>query len=162
MHVARNRRRYVAKSGEERVYESVLVRRTYRDGGKVRHQTLANLSALPDEVVAVIEAALKGRRHLRKTWGPLTYTDEHPPPRANPVAPAQCSAHARAKASSQHNQLGHPYRSFRGLLDHLATLTRNHTRINGTDTTVPMLAEPTPDQRHAFELIGAPIPTSLT
>jgi hypothetical protein len=37
MHVARNKRTYVAKSGEQRVYESALVRRTYRDGGKVRH-----------------------------------------------------------------------------------------------------------------------------
>jgi len=42
------------------VYESVLVRRTYRDGGKVRHETLANLSALPAEAVSAIEATLKG------------------------------------------------------------------------------------------------------
>src|SRR6266567_3050945 len=62
MHVARNRRTYVAKSGERRVYESVLVRRTYREGGKVRHETLANLSALPGEAVAAIEATLKGER----------------------------------------------------------------------------------------------------
>ena len=60
MHVARNKRRYVARSGEQRVYESVLVRRTYREGGKVRHETLANLSALPAEAVAAIEATLKG------------------------------------------------------------------------------------------------------
>src|SRR5919204_1397 len=62
MHVARNKRAYVAKSGERRVYESVLVRRTYRDGGKVRHETLANLPALPAEAVAAIEATLKGER----------------------------------------------------------------------------------------------------
>ena len=62
MHVARNRRTYVAKSGERRVYESVLVRRTYRDGGRVRHETLANLSALPAEAVSAIEATLKGER----------------------------------------------------------------------------------------------------
>src|SRR6516162_11294643 len=60
MHVARNKRTYVTKSGEQRVYESVLVRRTYRDGGKVRHETLANLSALPAEAVAAVEATLKG------------------------------------------------------------------------------------------------------
>src|SRR5215468_4154849 len=60
MHVARNRRAYVARSGERRVYESVLVRRTYRDGGKVKHETLANLSALPGQAVDAIEAALKG------------------------------------------------------------------------------------------------------
>ena len=62
MHVARNRRTYTAKSGERRVYESVLVRRTYRDGTKVRHETLANLSALPAETVSAIEATLKGER----------------------------------------------------------------------------------------------------
>src|SRR5690349_12277176 len=62
MHVARNKRTYVAKSGERRVYESVLVRRTFRDGGKVRHETLANLSALPKQAVAAIEATLKGER----------------------------------------------------------------------------------------------------
>ena len=62
MHVARNRRTYTAKSGEQRVYESVLVRRTYRDGSKVRHETLANLSALPAETVSAIEATLKGER----------------------------------------------------------------------------------------------------
>src|SRR6476619_2508230 len=62
MHVARNKRTYVAKSGERRVYESVLVRRTYREAGKVRHETLANLSALPAEAVTAIEATLKGER----------------------------------------------------------------------------------------------------
>src|SRR5579863_529165 len=62
MHVARNKRTYTAKSGEQRVYESVLVRRTYRDGGKVRHETLANLSALPAEAVSAIEATLRGER----------------------------------------------------------------------------------------------------
>src|SRR5881398_2536568 len=62
MHVARNKRTYVAKSGERRVYESVLVRRTYRDGSKVRHETLANLSALPEQAVDAIEATLKGER----------------------------------------------------------------------------------------------------
>ncbi|MGO9781123.1 MAG: IS1634 family transposase [Streptosporangiaceae bacterium] len=44
------------------MYESVLVRRTYRDGSKVRHETLANLSALPAEAVSAIEATLKGER----------------------------------------------------------------------------------------------------
>jgi hypothetical protein len=52
----------MAKSGDQRVYESVLVRRTYRDGSKVRHETLANLSALPADAVAAIEATLKGER----------------------------------------------------------------------------------------------------
>ncbi len=61
MHVARNRRGYVTKSGEERVYETILLRRSFRDGAKVRHETLANLSKLPPELVAAIEATLKGQ-----------------------------------------------------------------------------------------------------
>src|SRR5882757_4978373 len=77
MHVARNRRTYVAKSGEQRVYESVLVRRTYRDGGKVRHETLANLSALPAEAVTAIEATLKGE-HLVPAGQAVTITASLP------------------------------------------------------------------------------------
>ena len=96
--------------------------------------------------------------HLRKAWAPLTFTDEHPPTRDNPVAPAHRSPQAQTKASTQHDADGNPLRSFRGLLDHLATLTRNDIHYHGTNATVPTLAEPTPDQRRAFDLIGTPIP----
>ena len=96
--------------------------------------------------------------HLRKAWAPLTFTDEHPPARDTPIAPAQRSPQAQAKASTQHDANGNPLRSFRGLLDHLATLTRNDIHYHGTNATVPTLAEPTPDQRRAFDLIGTPIP----
>jgi hypothetical protein len=99
--------------------------------------------------------------HLRQAWAPLTYTDEEPAAPANPVAPARRSASAQAKASRQHDQDGRPYRSFQGLLAHLATLTRNELRFAGTPATVPVLTEPTSEQRQAFELIGAPIPLTL-
>src|SRR5215470_14229908 len=99
--------------------------------------------------------------HLRRAWAPLTFTDENPPPPSDPVLPATRSARAQAKASYQHDEYGRPYRSFRGLLDHLATLTRNQVRFAGTTATVPMLAEPTSTQREAFDLVGAPIPLTL-
>ena len=99
--------------------------------------------------------------HLRRAWAPLTFTDENPPAPADPVLPATRSARAQAKASYQHDEYGRPYRSFRGLLAHLATLTRNQVRFAGTTATVPMLAEPTSTQREAFDLIGAPIPVAL-
>jgi hypothetical protein len=95
--------------------------------------------------------------HLRRAWAPLTFTDEHPPARDNPVKPAQRSPAAQAKASRRHHPNGTPLRSFRGLLDHLATLTRNDLRYHHTTTEVPTLAEPTPEQRRAFDLIGTPI-----
>src|SRR6187431_1761548 len=61
MHVARTPSKYVDKAGKVRRYESVLVRRTYRDGARVRHETLANLSKLPAETIAAVEASLKGQ-----------------------------------------------------------------------------------------------------
>jgi tRNA synthetases class II core domain (F) len=100
--------------------------------------------------------------HLRRAWAPLTYTDEDPPQQDNPVAPARRPAAAQAKAARKHDQDGRPYHSFRGLLAHLATMTRNQVRFAGTPATVPVLAEPTSEQRQAFDLIGAPIPLALT
>lgn len=99
--------------------------------------------------------------HLRKAWAPLTFTDTEPPPRRNPVTPARRSAGAQAKASAQHDPAGRLYRGFRGLLAHLATLTRNQVRFAGVQATVLMLTEPTSLQRDAFDLIGAPIPLTL-
>jgi hypothetical protein len=99
--------------------------------------------------------------HLRRAWAPLTFTDETPPGRDNPVAPARRSPAAQAKASYQHDPAGRPYRSFRGLIEHLATLTRNQVRFAGAGTAVPMLTEPTSTQREAFDLIGVPIPLTL-
>jgi len=99
--------------------------------------------------------------HLRQAWAPLTYTDEEPPVQANPVAPARRSPSADAKASRQHDDTGRPYRSFRALLTHLGTLARNDLRFAGTAATVPVLTDPTSEQRQAFELIGEPIPLTL-
>jgi DDE family transposase len=98
--------------------------------------------------------------HLRQAWAPLTYTDEHPPQRASPVAHARRSPSADAKAARKTGPGQQPIHGFRGLLDHLATLTRNDLRYG--QVTIPALAEPTPTQRRAFDLIGAPIPLTLS
>ena len=60
MHVARIRSGYTDKEGRRHEYESRYLRRTYRDGARVKHETLANLSGLPEAVTDSIEAALKG------------------------------------------------------------------------------------------------------
>jgi Transposase DDE domain len=100
--------------------------------------------------------------HLRRAWAELTYTDEHPPTRDNPVTPAARSAHAAAKAARHHDEHGHRLHSFRGLLTHLATLTRNDLRYTDTEVVVPTLAVPTDTQRRAFDLLHTPIPLTLT
>jgi hypothetical protein len=99
--------------------------------------------------------------HLRRTLAPLTYADQHPPARVNPVAPATRSTAAARKASRHTDDHDQPVRSFRSLLDHLATLTRNDVRVTGTEHTVPMLAEPTPTQQRAFDLLNQPPPLTL-
>jgi hypothetical protein len=60
MHVARIRSSHTGRDGQRREYESRLLRRTYRDGDKVRHETIANMSRMPDSVVDAVEAALRG------------------------------------------------------------------------------------------------------
>jgi Transposase DDE domain len=97
--------------------------------------------------------------HLRKAWAPLTYADEHPPQRDNPVAPARRSPSADAKAARKTTATGQPARSFRDLLDHLATLTRQTITIGGHQ--IDKITTPTPTQRQAFDLVGAPIPITL-
>ncbi|WP_427130028.1 IS1634 family transposase [Pseudarthrobacter sp. S9] len=101
--------------------------------------------------------------HLRKAWAPLTFTDEHRPEPVNPVAPATRSTAAQTKASRRTTAGGQPAYSFRPLLDHLGTLTRNRLHINGTgkNTGFDLVTTPTPIQRQAFELIGQPIPTTI-
>ncbi len=97
--------------------------------------------------------------HLRKAWAPLTYADEHPPTRHNPVAPAARSASAQAKAARKVTTSGEPARSFRDLLDHLATLTRDTITIGGHQ--IDKTTTATRAQREAFRLLGAPIPITL-
>jgi hypothetical protein len=57
VHVAKIVRRY-----NDREYVSHLLRRTYRDNGKVRHETLGNISALPADTIELIRASLRGER----------------------------------------------------------------------------------------------------
>ena len=100
--------------------------------------------------------------HLRAAWAPLTFTDEHRPDPLDPVAPARRSQGADAKAATKTTTENLPARSFTTLLDHMATLTRNHLRVAGHDETgFDLLAIPTPTQRAAFELLGAAIPLTL-
>jgi hypothetical protein len=99
--------------------------------------------------------------HLQKAWVPLTFTDENPPGRNNPVAPAQRSTHADAKAAHKRDTDGNPLHSFQGLLKHLATLTRNKIRYQDTNTEIDKLTQPTDTQRRAFDLINTTIPLTI-
>lgn len=55
VHVATTKRTYGGK-----IYVSHLLRRSYREGDKVRHQTLGNLSHLPPDLIDIIRRRLSG------------------------------------------------------------------------------------------------------
>ncbi|MBA2434772.1 MAG: IS1634 family transposase [Chthoniobacterales bacterium] len=57
MHVAITRRTYKGK-----VYQTVLLRRTYREGDKVKHETLGNLSHLPPQAIDAVRRCLNGEK----------------------------------------------------------------------------------------------------
>ena len=68
---------YVDKQGRRKDYSSAYLRRTYREAGKVKNETVANLSALPDHVIDLIDA------------GPERHSRWCPPPRRSP-SPGPC------------------------------------------------------------------------
>ncbi|MGH8735102.1 MAG: IS1634 family transposase, partial [Burkholderiales bacterium] len=59
MHVAKIERRH-----GDRVYTSQLVRRSIREGKRVRHETIANVSKLPAEAIEALRRALRGEAVL--------------------------------------------------------------------------------------------------
>ena len=57
--MATTRRHYKGK-----VYEAHLLRRSYRENGKVKNQTLGNISHLPPDLIEIIRRRLAGERFL--------------------------------------------------------------------------------------------------
>jgi hypothetical protein len=100
--------------------------------------------------------------HLRAALAPLTFTDEDPPERTEPVAPARCCAAADRKAAKATAD-GDEVRGFRDLLDHLGTLTRNTiaVAIAGHTRRFEQLTVPTRTQQRAFELLRTAVPIEL-
>ena len=97
--------------------------------------------------------------HLRQALAELTFTDQHIPQASDPVAPARRSARAKAKDASKHTPGGLPAYRYRDLLEHLSTLDRQTITFAGQR--IDKLTSPTPVQRRAFELLGAPVPLTL-
>src|SRR6266436_1329481 len=64
VHVTTQRRHYTGKDGRERVYETHLLRRSWREDGKVRNETVANLSRLPAETIELVRRSLAGEQFI--------------------------------------------------------------------------------------------------
>ena len=61
MHIARAK--WPSKNGK--IYESIWLRESYREGGKVKKRNIANLSRLAPAEIAAIQLALKHKDNLR-------------------------------------------------------------------------------------------------
>ena len=96
--------------------------------------------------------------HMRETWRELMFADCDQQAKAtrDPVAPAQRSAAALAKASRHTLDDGTPAHSFATLLEELASIVRNICRIPNARSDAPtfeVVTSPNPKQQRALELI---------
>ena len=96
--------------------------------------------------------------HLRRRLAPLLFEDDDRQQarakRTSPVQPARISDRAKAKADTKTTAEGFPVHSLKTLLADLATLTLNQVTLpTNPDQGFPMIAQPTPLQRKAFELL---------
>ncbi len=96
--------------------------------------------------------------HLRQALAPLLFAEDDRDGaqrrRGSPVQPATPSESAEAKAVTKRTRDDQPVHHFRGLLDHLATLTKNTVQPQGELPTFDQLTVPTPLQRRVFDLLG--------
>src|SRR4029453_1963008 len=91
-----------------RVYEAHLLRRTYREGGKVRNETLANLSRLPRETIELVRRSLRGEQFLSAAEGVRGRALAAARPRRGRVgarAPARAFPPARPRPSKQRDRV---------------------------------------------------------
>jgi hypothetical protein len=93
--------------------------------------------------------------HMRQPLAPILFDDHDRATaravRSSIVPPAQRSPSALEKAQVKLTADGEPVHSFRTLLKHLATLTRN--RVRAGNATFTQLSAPTPLQQRAFDLL---------
>jgi len=98
--------------------------------------------------------------HLKRAWSPLLFADEHlGQHRASrdPVASAKPTAEVQAKKTERRTKDDNELHSFRTLLNELATQCQNTCEFGEGTTVTPIvkLAEPTPFQTEAFQLLGS-------
>ncbi len=114
---------------------------------------------LPDRVRAHVLLCLLAyyvEWHLRQRLRPLLFDDEQPnPERPSPVAPAERSAGAPAKARCKRTPDGLPVQSFQSWLGDLATITKNRLEPKTKGLAAfEMITRPTEPQRRALDLLG--------
>ena len=96
--------------------------------------------------------------HMKQALAPILFQDNDKPAaaakRADPVAPAQRSDTALAKAACKRTEGNYPVHSFTSLLTDLATICANHIQPADDLPAFTKITTPTPLQRRAFELLA--------
>jgi hypothetical protein len=96
--------------------------------------------------------------HLKQALAPILFQDNDKPAaqakRTNPVAAAQRSDQALAKAARKRTPDNTPVHSFTSLLADLATICANHIQPTNDTPAFTLITTPTPIQRRALELLG--------
>jgi Transposase DDE domain len=96
--------------------------------------------------------------HMQQRLAPMLFKDDDPAAgkatRPTPVAPAQRSPAALAKAAAKITATGGPVHSFATLLDDLATIAASRVQPAGGLPAFTVITTPTPLQRQAFEFLG--------
>lgn len=97
--------------------------------------------------------------HMRRAWAELLFAEEEDDlDTRDPVAPAEPSTVARAKARKKKNAAGLAVQSFKSLLGRLAGIVRNSCHRKNAPNAEPsfsMTTRPNPLQARALELIRA-------
>ena len=96
--------------------------------------------------------------HLRQTWAPYLFGDQHPGQHADDsvVRPALRSASALAKAHTQRTPDSEDVHSFATLLAHLSSVVHNEVVVPAHPEIAPFAMITTPDslQSKLFHLVG--------
>lgn len=140
-----------------RAYKSLAeVEKAFRTKKSIDLQVRPIHHHLPDRVKAhlfICMLAYYVRWHMERAWASLTYRDEETNQQRDPVAAAQRSTAAMKKAQTGTLADGSPARSFKGLLEHMSTITLNTCRHPQTGVTFPMTTSPNTTQQKALDLL---------
>ena len=96
---------------------------------------------------------------LQARLAPMLFADDTPLAPADPVAPAERSPAANAKAGSARTEDGLPAYSLTDLIAELGTLCRNQLRIGDTEHTISRLTTANPVQAKALRLLDIKLGT---
>ena len=168
VHIAEIKKTYKGK-----VHVSTYLRRTFREDGKVKHETVANISDLPDDLLAVevfpgntadpkafilCMLAYNVEWHMRDALCELIFDDDDieaaQATRRSVVAKAKRSESAKQKDATRRTPEDLPVQSFQDLLKDMGTLTRNRIRFESSASEFNQLTESTTLQRRVLDLLS--------